>query len=71
LLYRLEKRGWIAGHWVEKSGQKRRRGYKLTKEGKQGAQGATQYVAIVRGGNQPDHGIGTCLTGNQESDGGC
>lgn len=35
LLYRLEKRGWIAGHWVEKAGQKRRRCYKLTKEGKQ------------------------------------
>jgi transcriptional regulator len=35
LLYRLEKRGWIEGRWVEKSGQKRRRCYKLTKEGKQ------------------------------------
>jgi transcriptional regulator len=35
LLYRLEKRGWIAGHWVEKPGEKRRRCYKLTKEGKQ------------------------------------
>ena len=34
LLYRLEKRGWIAGHWVEKPGEKRRRCYKLTKEGK-------------------------------------
>ncbi|MBI1763705.1 MAG: PadR family transcriptional regulator [Acidobacteria bacterium] len=35
LLYRLEKRGWIVGQWVEKAGQKRRRCYKLTKEGKQ------------------------------------
>ena len=34
LLYRLEKRGWIEGHWVEKAGEKRRRCYKLTKEGK-------------------------------------
>jgi transcriptional regulator len=34
LLYRLEKRGWIKGHWVEKSGQRRRRYYKLTPEGK-------------------------------------
>jgi len=34
LLYRLEKRGWIEGHWLEKEGQKRRRSYKLTKEGK-------------------------------------
>ena len=35
LLYRLEKRGWIIGRWVEKPGQKRRRCYKITKEGKQ------------------------------------
>ncbi|HVG19723.1 MAG TPA: PadR family transcriptional regulator [Blastocatellia bacterium] len=35
LLYRLEKRGWIEGRWVEKAGQRRRRYYKLTKEGKQ------------------------------------
>src|SRR5262249_15202321 len=34
LLYRLEKRGWIEGKWVEKAGQRRRRFYKLTKEGK-------------------------------------
>ena len=35
LLYRLEKRDWIEGHWVEKAGQRRRRYYKLKKEGKQ------------------------------------
>src|ERR1044072_9058637 len=34
LLYRLEKRGWIQGRWVEKSGQRRRRYYRLTAEGK-------------------------------------
>src|SRR5262245_5745687 len=34
LLYRLEKRGWIKGQWVEKAGQRRRRYYKLTPEGK-------------------------------------
>src|ERR687892_409390 len=34
LLYRLEKRGWIEGRWVEKAGERRRRFYKLTKEGK-------------------------------------
>jgi PadR family transcriptional regulator len=34
LLYRLEKRGWIEGRWVEKAGQRRRRYYKLTKGGK-------------------------------------
>ena len=34
LLYRLEKRGWIQGRWVEKPGQRRRRYYRLTAEGK-------------------------------------
>ncbi|HSE36542.1 MAG TPA: PadR family transcriptional regulator, partial [Blastocatellia bacterium] len=34
LLYRLEKRGWIQGRWVEKAGQRRRRYYKLTRDGR-------------------------------------
>jgi PadR family transcriptional regulator len=34
LLYRLEKRGWIEGRWVEKAGQRRRRYYKLTSTGR-------------------------------------
>src|SRR5437868_15515480 len=34
LLYRLEKRGWVEGRWVEKAGQRRRRYYKLTREGR-------------------------------------
>src|SRR2546422_8032619 len=34
LLYRLETRGWIQGRWVEKAGQRRRRYYKLTPEGR-------------------------------------
>ena len=34
LLYRLEKRGWIEGRWVEKANQKRRRYYRLTTEGR-------------------------------------
>lgn len=33
LLYRLEKRGLISGRWVEKTGQRRRRYYKLTAAG--------------------------------------
>ena len=35
LLYRLEKRGWIQGRWVEKAGQRRRRYYRLTAQGNQ------------------------------------
>jgi len=34
LLYRLEKRGWIQGRWMEKSGQRRRRYYRLTSQGR-------------------------------------
>jgi len=34
MLYRLETRGWIQGRWVEKAGQRRRRYYRLTAEGK-------------------------------------
>jgi transcriptional regulator len=33
-LYRLEDRGLIEGRWVERAGQRRRRYYKLTKEGR-------------------------------------
>ena len=43
LLYRLEKRGWIDGRWTEKAGQRRRRLYKLTAEGR-------QVLAAQRGG---------------------
>jgi transcriptional regulator len=34
LLYKLERRGWIAGRWTEKAGERRRRLYKLTPTGR-------------------------------------
>ena len=34
LLYRLEKRGWLEGRWIEKTGQRRRRYYRLTPGGR-------------------------------------
>ena len=34
LLYRLEERGWIKGSWIEKAGERRRRFYKVTAEGR-------------------------------------
>jgi len=34
LLYRLERRGWVDGRWVEKPGERRRRFYRLTAEGR-------------------------------------
>jgi PadR family transcriptional regulator PadR len=43
LLYRLEKRGWVEGRWTEKAGQRRRRLYQLTTEGR-------KVLAAQRGG---------------------
>ena len=34
LLYRLERRGYVEGRWLEKTGQRRRRYYQLTTLGK-------------------------------------
>jgi PadR family transcriptional regulator PadR len=34
MLYRLEHRGLIAGRWVEKAGQRRRRFYRITAQGR-------------------------------------
>ena len=34
LLYRMEDRGWIAGRWVEAAGERRRRFYRITPEGR-------------------------------------
>jgi transcriptional regulator len=51
LLYRLERRGWLAGSWVEKPGQRRRRYYRLTREGRhmlaQQRQGWERFVAAI------------------------
>jgi transcriptional regulator len=51
LLYRLEKRGWIQGRWVEKAGQRRRRFYRITAEGRRvlAAQRSTwqEFVAAI------------------------
>ena len=34
MLYRMERRGWIQGRWIEKAGQRRRRYYRLTPAGR-------------------------------------
>jgi PadR family transcriptional regulator len=51
LLYRLERRGWIVGQWVEKDGQRRRRYYRLTREGRKvltaQRQGWERFVAAI------------------------
>ena len=56
LLYRLEKRGWIRGRWVEKAGQRRRRYYRLTAAGK-------KVLAAQRDGWQEFVGAVNRITG--------
>jgi transcriptional regulator len=34
MLYKLERRGLIQGRWIEKSGQRRRRFYRITADGR-------------------------------------
>jgi PadR family transcriptional regulator, regulatory protein PadR len=58
LLYRLEKRGWIDGRWVEKAGQRRRRYYRLTAEGK-------KVLAAQR--HQPRRGGAAWMNGGKSS----
>ena len=59
LLYRLERRGWIEGTWVEKDGQRRRRYYRLTPAGrrmlKEQRSGWRAFVAAIDRIAGPDH----------------
>jgi len=53
LLYRLEKRGWIKGRWVEKAGERSRCFYRLTPEGRRVlAQQRETWQAYVLAVNQ-------------------
>jgi PadR family transcriptional regulator PadR len=53
LLYRLEKRGWIGARWVERPGERRRRLYRVTRQGKTVlAQQRNGWEAFVRAINQ-------------------
>ena len=59
LLYRLERRGWITGTWVEKAGQRRRRYYRLTKDGRkvlaEQRQGWQRFVAAINRITEPSN----------------
>src|SRR5580700_1380500 len=59
LLYRLEKRGWIQGRWVEKAGQRRRRYYRLTEQGRKvlSAQkrGWATFIAAIHRITEAEH----------------
>ena len=48
MLYRLEKRGLIVGRWVEKAGQRRKRYYKITADGRRTlAQHRTRWQEFI------------------------
>jgi hypothetical protein len=50
VLYRLERKGWIAGRWVETPGLRRRRYYRLTPSGrKQLAEQRSSWSAFLEG----------------------
>jgi PadR family transcriptional regulator len=59
LLYRLEKRGWIQGRWVEKAGQRRRRYYRLTEQGRkilsEQRRGWETFVAAIHRITEAEH----------------
>ena len=59
LLYRLEKRGWLAGRWVEQAGQRRRRYYRLTSAGRTvlaaRRTGWKNFVAAINRITSPEH----------------
>src|SRR3954471_13476661 len=59
LLYRLEERGWIAGRWIERAGERRRRFYRLTPEGRRVLAAQRDhwrdFVDAIRQITEPDH----------------
>ncbi len=67
LLYRLEERGWIAGKWIEKPDERRRRFYRLTPEGRRVLAAQREPLGGIRRGDQADYGEGSCLIGRRWS----
>ncbi len=59
LLYRLENRGWIQGRWVERGGERRRRYYRITADGREvlRAQRSTweAFVTAIRRITEMEH----------------
>ena len=53
VLYKLEKKRWVQARWVEKSGQRRRRYYRITEAGtqvlKEERRAWEVFVGAVRG----------------------
>ena len=58
ILYRLERRGLIAGRWVEKAGQRRRRYYTLTAAGRKVLAEQLRHWSIFMNAVQAAAGLG-------------
>ena len=58
VLYRLENRGLISGRWVEKAGQRRRRYYQLTANGRKSLAAQRASWGAFMTGVQRAAGIG-------------
>jgi transcriptional regulator len=58
ILYRLERRGLIAGRWVEKAGQRRRRYYTLTAAGRKVLAEQRRHWSIFMNAVQAAAGLG-------------
>ena len=59
LLYKLEKQRWVSGRWVERAGERRRRFYRLTPEGRKVLAAQRDhwrdFVDAVQQITRPDH----------------
>lgn len=59
MLYRLERRGWLQGRWVEKGGQRRRRYYRVTRQGRRvlasQLRGWREFVAGINSITEPEN----------------
>jgi PadR family transcriptional regulator, regulatory protein PadR len=59
ILFRLEDRGLIAGRWLEKDGERRRRSYRLTPAGRKFLQEQRsswdEFVATINRIVRPEH----------------
>ena len=62
LLYRLEERGWLQGRWVEKAGQRRRRFYRLTAEGRRVLASQRNDLEDLRRRDAADHRSRPCVS---------
>ena len=65
MLYKLEKRGLIQGRWVEKTGQRRKRFYRITAEGRRVLQSQRNRWEEFMVAFSQSRGNSTCLIGKR------